>query len=330
MDVKLISRGLERPRRLEFDAEKNTATYGLFVARPLERGFGHTLGNSLRRVLLSSITGSAITSVKVEGVEHEFSTIDGVAEDVTELVLNLKGVRLRIDGVGPRTLRIAKKGSGVVKAGDIERSPDVEVLNPQHHIATLDNEKSTLQVEIEARPGRGYVPADENKQENQPIGLIAIDSLFSPVMKVAYRVESTRVGQRTDYERLLVEIWTDGSIRPEDSLAHAAKILSDHLRLFIWFEDDTVESESEASAEDERLRRLLQKPVDELELSVRSSNCLRGAGIKSLGELVVKNDAEILKFRNFGKKSLGEIKEKLQELGLALGMKVVPTGLPAA
>lgn len=321
MDVRLISRGLERPRRLEFDPAKVTDTYGLFVARPLERGFGHTLGNSLRRVLLSSITGAAITSIKIEGVEHEFSTIDGVVEDVVEIVLNLKGVRLRIDGSGPRTLHLRKKGPGPVKAGEIERPADVTVLNPDHHIATIDGEKASLAIEIEARRGRGYVPAEENKVEGV-IGLIPVDSLFSPVLKVAYRVENTRVGQKTDYDKLTLEVWTDGSIRPDDAIAHAAKILSDHLRVFIHFEDETVESDTEASAEEERLRRLLAKPVDELELSVRSSNCLRAAGIRTLAELVAKSEAEILKFRNFGKKSLQEIKEKLAEHGLALGMRV--------
>jgi DNA-directed RNA polymerase subunit alpha len=321
MDVRLISRGLERPRRIEFDPAQATETYGLFVARPLERGFGHTLGNALRRVLLSSITGAAITSIKIEGVEHEFSTIDGVVEDVTEIVLNLKGVRLRIDGAGPRTLHLRKKGQGAVKAGEIERPADTAVLNPDHHVATIDGEKASLAIEIEARRGRGYVPAEENKQEGV-IGLIPVDSLFSPVSKVAYRVENTRVGQKTDYDRLTMEIWTDGSIRPEDALAHAAKILTDHFRVFIHFEDETVETDSESSAEEERLRRLLGKPVEELELSVRSANCLRSAGIKTLGELVVKSDAEILKFRNFGKKSLQEIKEKLGEHGLALGMRV--------
>lgn len=325
MDVQLISRGLERPRRLEFDPAKTTATYGLFVARPLERGFGHTLGNAIRRILLSSITGSAVTSVKIEGVEHEFSTMEGVVEDVTEIILNLKGVRLRIDGTGSRILRLDRRGAGPARAGDLERPSDVAVLNPDHLIATVDGDKTALVVEVEARQGRGYVPAEENKRENQPIGLIAIDSLFSPVLKVAYRVENTRVGQRTDFEKLALEVWTDGSIKPEDAVAHAAKILSDHLRLFINFEDDTVEAGSEASAEEERLRKLLAKPVEELDLSVRSSNCLRGAGIKTLGELVVKTDQEILKFRNFGKKSLQEIKEKLAEIGLTLGKKGIET-----
>jgi len=312
---------LIKPRRVEIQADSATAEYGKFVAEPLERGFGTTLGNALRRVLLSSLQGAAITSVRIEGVQHEFSTIPGVLEDVTDIVLNLKEVRLRMHSPEPRTISLSAKGPKRVTAGDIETDPMVDVLNRDHHIAEL-SDNATLRMEMTVRMGKGYVPAERNLEEGTPIGTIPIDAIFSPVRKVNFTVSNARVGQQTDFDRLTLEIWTDGSILPADALAYAAKILKDQLTVFINF-DEEVEMPEEAPSRDEVLaNENLYRPVEELELSVRAFNCLKNADIKYIGELVQKTEQEMLKTKNFGKKSLNEIKEVLQEMGLSLGMKL--------
>lgn len=321
MDVRLITRGLERPRRIEFDEATATRTFGRFMARPLEKGFGHTLGNAFRRVLLSSIPGAAISNVEIEGVSHEFSVIPGVLEDVTEIVLNLKSVRLRIKGSGPRTLTLDATGAGEVTAGQIQVPEDVEILNPDQLLATIDQPDATIKATMTARIGRGYGSREEEASEEAAVGVIPIDSLFSPVVNVAYKVESTRVRQRTDYDKLILDVTTDGSVSPEEAVGYAGRILSDYLRIFISFDEAPEEEETPESQEDERLRKLFATPVEELELSVRSSNCLKAANLKTLGELVIRTDQEMLKYRNFGKKSLHEIKDKLEEYGLSLGMK---------
>jgi len=295
----------------------NTDGYGKFVIEPLERGFGMTLGNALRRVLLSSLQGAAITAVRIEGVLHEFSTLPGVIEDVTEIILNLKQVRLKLHGDGPKKGTFEMKGKGEVRAGNLQVDAEVEILNPDLHIATL-NRDGDLRMEVEIGGGRGYVSADQHSQTDRPIGVIPIDSVFSPITKVNYNVEATRLGQRIDYDKLVVEVWTDRSILPSDAVAVAAKILRDHFNLFIHFEEP-IEEEVEEEVDEEIMR---EKPVDELELSVRSSNCLRAAEIKSIGDLVQKSEPEMLKYRNFGRKSLKEIQDILGEMGLGFGMDV--------
>jgi DNA-directed RNA polymerase subunit alpha len=314
---------LIRPKRLEIEKETLTPFYGRFAAEPFERGFGITIGNSLRRILLSSLQGAAITSVKIDGVLHEFSTIPGVKEDVTEIILNLKEVRLKLHTEGPKTIRVKTEGIKVLKAGDIQTGDAVEILNPEHYIATLSKD-AKLSIEMVVKMGRGYVPAERNKEENQPIGTIPIDAIFSPIKKVNYTVTNARVGQITDYDKLTLEVWTDGSLSPEEAVAHAAKILKNQLSIFITFEE---EEEPEAvtpggEEEVERLNENLFRSVDELELSVRSANCLKHANIKLIGDLVQKTEAEILATKNFGRKSLNEIKEILNEMGLSLGMKL--------
>ncbi len=300
----------------------NTDRYGKFVIEPLERGFGMTLGNALRRVLLSSLQGAAITAVRMDGVLHEFSTLPGVIEDVTEIILNLKQVRLKLHGDGPKRGTFELKGKGEVCAGNLQVDADVEILNPDLHVATL-NRDGDLRMEVEINGGRGYVSADQHSQTDRPIGVIPIDSLFSPVTRVNYQVEATRLGQRIDYDKLTVEVWTDGSILPADAVAWAAKILSDHFKLFIHFEEPIEqEVDEEPDEENERVRRMLDKSVEELELSVRSSNCLRAAEIKTIGDLVQKSEPEMLKYRNFGRKSLKEIQDILGEMGLSFGMDV--------
>jgi DNA-directed RNA polymerase subunit alpha len=300
----------------------NNDSYGKFVIEPLERGFGLTLGNALRRVLLSSLQGAAITAVRIDGVLHEFSTLPGVIEDVTEIILNLKQVRLKLHGDGPKKGTFEARGKGEVRAGDLAVDADVEVLNPDLHIATL-NKDGDLRMEVEIDGGRGYVSADQHSQTDRPIGVIPIDSVFSPVVKVNYNVETTRLGQRIDYDKLSIEVWTDASILPSDAVAVAAKILRDHFTLFIRFEEPIEEEvEEEVNEDTMRIRRLLDKSVEELELSVRSSNCLRAAEIKSIGDLVQKSEGEMLKYRNFGRKSLKEIQDILGEMGLAFGMDV--------
>jgi DNA-directed RNA polymerase subunit alpha len=309
------------PKQLNADPA-NTERYGKFVLDPLERGFGPTMGNALRRVLLSSLQGAAITAVRIDGVLHEFSTLPGVIEDVTEIVLNLKQVRLKLYGDGPKKGVFEMRGKGEVKAGDLKVDAEIEVLNPDLHIATL-NRDGDLRMEVEINGGRGYVSADQHSQTDRPIGVIPIDSLFSPVTKVNYTVDATRLGQRIDYDKLTLEVWTDGSISPHDSVAMAAKILSDHFRLLIHFDVEPVQ-EDDAPVDEEvvRIRKILDKSVEELELSVRSSNCLRAAEIKSIGDLVQKGEPEMLKFRNFGRKSLKEIQDILGEMGLHFGMDI--------
>ena len=314
-------KNLQMPKQLVPDAG-NTDRYGKFTLEPLERGFGPTLGNALRRVLLSSLQGASINAVRIDGVLHEFSTLPGVIEDVTEIVLNLKQVRLKLFGDGPKKGVFEMRGKGEVRAGDLQVDPEVQVLNSDLHIATL-NRDGDLRMEVEIVGGRGYVSADQHSQTDRPIGVIPIDSLFSPVTKVNYTVEATRLGQRIDYDKLTLEVWTDGSILPHDSVAMAAKILSDHFRMLVQFEEEPVqEEELEVDEEIVRVRKLLDKSVEELELSVRSSNCLRAAEIKSIGDLVVKGEPEMLKFRNFGRKSLKEIQDILGEMGLHFGMEI--------
>ena len=313
---------LIRPKRLEVEKESSTPFYGKFTAEPLERGFGITIGNSLRRILLSSLQGAAIASVKFDGVLHEFSAIPGVKEDVTEIILNLKEVRLKLHTEGPKTIRVKAEGARELKAGDIQTGDAVEILNPEHHIATLSKD-SKLSMEMVVKTGRGYVPAERNKEETQPIGTIPIDAIFSPIKKVNYTVTNARVGQRTDYDKLILEVWTDGSLNPEEAVAYSAKILKDQLSIFITFdEQEAVEAASAEPAETETLNENLFRSVDELELSVRSANCLKHANIKLIGDLVQKTEAEILATKNFGRKSLNEIKEILSEMGLGLGMKL--------
>jgi len=312
-------KNLTMPKQIVADPENNDG-YGKFVIEPLERGFGITLGNALRRVLLSSLQGAAVTAVRIDGVLHEFSTLPGVIEDVTEIILNLKQMRLKLHGDGPKKGTFEKQGKGEVRAGDLVVDPEVTVLNPDLHIATL-NRDGDLRMEVEINGGRGYVSADQHSQTDLPIGVIAIDSLFSPVTRVNYNVEATRLGQRIDYDKLTVEVWTDRSILPQDAVALAAKVLRDHFNLFIHFEEPIEEEVEEEVDEDYvRARRMLEKSVDELELSVRSSNCLRAAEIKSIGDLVQKSEAEMLKYRNFGRKSLKEIQDILGEMGLSFGM----------
>lgn len=312
----------EMPKRVVKDDSASTENYGKFYAEPFEAGYGRTLGNSLRRVLLSSIEGAAITSVQIEGAPHEFCSLPGVYEDVTEIVLNFKGVLLKSYTREPRFLKIDKSGPGEVTAADIVTDEFTEVLNPDHHIATLEND-GVFRAELEVMIGRGYCPADWNKKEEQEIGVIPIDSLFSPVRRVKYSDENTRVGQRTDYDRLNIEIWTDGRISPDDALTASAAILRHHLDVFVSYDKDLIEfeeSEKQVDKEKEALRKKLNISVNEIELSVRAANCLNNANITTVGQLAVKTEAEMLKYRNFGKKSLNEIKAKLVEMGLGLGM----------
>jgi DNA-directed RNA polymerase subunit alpha len=314
-------RDLIKPRGLTVDQDSLTDKYGKFVAEPLERGFGITLGNSLRRVLLSSLQGAAITSVKIDGVDHEFTTISEVTEDVTDIVLNLKEVLLRLHTNEPKTLRIEAVGPREVKAGDIIGDDQVEILNPGHHICTL-SEGGKLEMELTARRGRGYVPAERNKIPGAPIGTIPVDALFSPVRKVNYQVTNARVGQVTDYDKLALEVWTDGSVSPADSLGYASKILKEQLSIFVNFDETEEPLPVEQPILDQKLNENLFRSVDELELSVRSANCLQNANIKTIGDLVQRTEADMLKTKNFGRKSLKEIKEILAEMGLSLGMKL--------
>jgi DNA-directed RNA polymerase subunit alpha len=313
-------RDLIKPKGLEVEEKNLTPTYGKFVGEPFERGFGVTVGNSLRRVLLSSLQGAAISAVRIKGVLHEFSTIPGVREDVTDIVLNLKEIRLKLHDGTQETARIEAKGEGEVKAGDIKAGPNVEILNPDLHIATLSKE-GKLDMELTIKVGRGYVPAERNKDENAAVGTIPIDAIFSPIRKVNYTVTNARVGQRTDYDRLNMEVWTDGSVRPDDAVAFAARILQDQLAIFVNFEE-TAETAEAAEERHPSLNENLFRSVAELELSVRSANCLQNAGIKYIGELVQKTEAEMLKTKNFGRKSLNEIKEILREMGLDFGMRI--------
>ncbi|MEK6569543.1 MAG: DNA-directed RNA polymerase subunit alpha [candidate division NC10 bacterium] len=323
-------KGLQKPKRLECELETLTSTYGKFYAEPFERGFGLTIGNALRRILLSSIEGAAVTTVRIAGALHEFSTIPGVKDDVTDIILNIKGLRVKLHVDHPKTLYLKASSEGEVRASHINPDPDVEILNPDLYIAALDKD-GKLEVEMEVRHGRGYVQAERNKKEGQPVDMIAVASIFSPIRKVNFLVEDTRVGQVTDYNKLILEVWTDGSVLPQDAVAYAAKILKDHLSIFINFEE---EPEGEGAAVDEEKERLLEhlnRSVDELELSVRSANCLKNSSIRYIYELVQKTEAEMLKTKNFGRKSLNEIKEILAGMGLALGMKLdgFPVGEPS-
>jgi DNA-directed RNA polymerase subunit alpha len=311
------------PESVELDKATYSNTYGRFIVQPLERGFGVTIGNALRRVLLSSLPGAAITAIRIDGVLHEFSTIPGVVEDVADIVLNLKEVRMKLLSKRPDKVLLHLKGPHEFKAGDIGKATtDVEILNPEHHIATL-NKDADFKIEIRIGQGKGYVPAEENKTPDMPIGTIAIDAIFTPVRKVAYHVENVRRGQRADYEKLILEIWTDGSLTPDDALNYAAQILRDHINLFISFEvEQEVEEPVQMDEEVARIRKLLKMPVDELELSVRASNCLKAANIRTIGDLVRLTESEMLKFRNFGRKSLQELQRVLEERGLYFGMDV--------
>jgi DNA-directed RNA polymerase subunit alpha len=287
----------------------------------LERGFGITIGNALRRIMLSSLQGAAITSVKIDAVLHEFSTIPGVREDVTDLILNLKEVRLKLHGEEPKTIEVDKVGQGTVTAGDFTCPPEVEILNPEQHIASLSKD-GRLHMEMQVKSGKGYVPAERNVEEDAAIGVIPMDAIFSPIRRVNYVVSQARVGQITDYDKLTMEIWTDGSVMPEDALAYAAKILKEQMTIFINFDEEPEVEPKEEEEEEPKLNDNLFRSVDELELSVRSANCLKNANIRLIGELVQKTEAEMLKTKNFGRKSLNEIKEILTEMGLVLGMKL--------
>ena len=315
-------RDLTKPQRLEIDEKSLTPTYVKLECQPLERGFGTTVGNSLRRILLSSLRGAAIVAVRFDNTLHEFSTISGVTEDVTDIVLNLKEVRLRLhEGAEEARATIEVRGEKAITAADIQAGPEVEILSPEHHIATVGKD-ADFRVELTVRMGRGYVSADRNKDETAPVGTVAIDSIFSPIRKVNFNVTNARVGQRTDFDKLVMEIWTDGSVRPEDALAYAARILQDQVSVFINFEEP---AEAVPVAEDQQaveLNENLFRSVDELELSVRSANCLQNADLRYIGELVQKTEAEMLKTKNFGRKSLNEIKELLAEMGLSLGMRL--------
>jgi len=311
-------RALIRPRGLETD-EDGSETYWKFACEPLERGFGVTLGNALRRVLLSSLQGSAVTAVRINGVLHEFSTISGVLEDVSDIVLNLKEVRLRLHGEAPKMLRVHKKGEGTILAGDlVSEDSTVEIVNRDHKIATLSSE-ADVDMELTVNTGKGYVPAEKNKTEDMPIGTVPIDAIFSPVTKINYTVTPARVGRETDFDRLNFEVWTDGTIVPADAVAYAAKILKEQLTIFINFEEP-LEVAPPVAEETKATNPHLFKSVDELELSVRSANCLQNANIRYIGELVQRTEAEMLKTKNFGRKSLNEIKEVLHSMGLELGM----------
>ncbi|RKY89880.1 DNA-directed RNA polymerase subunit alpha [candidate division KSB1 bacterium] len=313
----------QMPESIELDESTYSSTYGKFIVQPLERGYGVTIGNALRRVLLSSLQGAAITSVRIDGILHEFSTIPGVVEDVSEIILNLKEVRIKLLNKRPDKVVLNLKGPGVFKAGDImKNTTDFEILNPEHIVCTM-NDKADFSMELRIGKGRGYVPAEENKYPEMPIGTIPIDSIFTPILNVAYYVENTRVGQKTDYEKLTIEIETDGSITPDDALTFAGKILKDHLQLFINFDIEPEEEEApEIDEEVLRIRKLLRMSVDELELSVRSHNCLKAAKINTIGDLVRKDEQTMLKFRNFGRKSLTELNKILEERGLHFGMDV--------
>lgn len=309
-----------RPKRLEVNEETLSEFYGKFVAEPFERGFAITVGNALRRVLLSSIQGAAITAVRIEGILHEFSTVPEVREDVTEIIINLKEVKLKIHSDGPETIYIKAKGKGEVKAGDIIVNNNVEILNPEQHIVTLSPD-AKLKMELIVNSGTGYRPAEKNRDENLPIGTIPIDAIFSPIKRVNYDITHSRIGQITDYERLTMEVWTDGAVAPEDAIAYAAKILQNQLKLFINFEEELEEPPKE-EPEKPKFNENLYKNINERELSVRSSNCFRNANIRYVWQLVQKSEAEMLKTKNFGRKSLNEIKEILAEMGLSLGMNL--------
>ena len=312
----------EMPKRLTKEESTATDTYAKFVAEPFETGYGHTIGNSLRRVLLSSLEGAAITSIKIDGAMHEFAAIEGVVEDVTDIVLNLKKVKFKAHTRDEQVLMLSVNKEGAVTASDIQTNQNIELVTPDQHICTLDK-KRKFEMELTVKIGRGFLTGDENKKSGQAIGVIAIDSIFSPVTKVRYAVEASRVGNRTDYDRLVVELWTDGRITPDDALTQASAILAHHLDVFVGYDKNAVEFEETVDKQDDekmKLKKLLNMSVNEIELSVRAANCLNNANITSVGQLAMKSESEMLKYRNFGKKSLNEIKDKLTQLGLSLGM----------
>lgn len=314
------------PNKLVKNEKTATEQYAQFVADPFEAGYGHTIGNSLRRVLLSSLEGAAITAVQIEGAPHEFTSLPHVVEDVTEIILNLKKVKFKVQDHELHHLKISVNKEGAVTAADIQATHACEVVNPEQHICSLDK-KTKFEAELQVRVGRGFATGDENKYADMPIGVIPIDSIFSPVTRVKYAVEATRVGQRTDYDKLVLDIWTDGRMNPDDALLQASAILRKHLDVFVHYNEEAVEFEEvpqEVSQENNRLKKLLNMSVNEIELSVRAANCLNNANIITVGQLAMKTEAEMLKYRNFGKKSLNEIKEKLQQLELSLGMKFEP------
>ncbi|MEB3103474.1 DNA-directed RNA polymerase subunit alpha [Ferviditalea candida] len=307
---------IEKPK-IEIMSLSEDGTYGKFVVEPLERGYGTTLGNSLRRILLSSLPGAAVTSVQIDGVLHEFSTIPGVLEDVTEIILNMKGLSIKIHSDEEKMLEIDAEGEGIITAGDIRADSDVEILNPDLHIATLAAD-GRLHMRMFANRGRGYVSADKNKRDDQPIGVIPIDSIYTPITRVNYSVENTRVGQVTNYDKLSLEVWTDGSIRPEEAVSLGAKILTEHLDLFVGLTDEAKDAEIMVEKEEDKKEKVLEMTIEELDLSVRSYNCLKRAGINTVQELVTKTEEDMMKVRNLGRKSLEEVQEKLAELNLGL------------
>src|SRR5213082_2350478 len=316
----------EMPKTLVKDESTATDTYAKFIAEPFEAGYGHTVGNSLRRVMLSSLEGAAITSVKISGAQHEFATLPGIVEDVTDIVLNLKRIKFKAAEHEPRKLALSVNKEGEVTAKDIQLVQGYEVLNPDQLICTLDK-KQKFDAEFDVRVGRGFATGEENKRADQAIGIIPIDSIFSPVTRVKYAVENTRVGQRTDYDKLILEIWTDGRLTPDDALLQASAILRHHLDVFVHYNEEVIEFDQTpagVSEENIKLKKLLNMSVNEIELSVRAANFLNNANITTVGQLAQKTEAEMLKYRNFGKKSLNEIKDKLQQLGLSLGMKFDP------
>lgn len=323
MNTRNLLRGFKRPKQIEFIQDASQPGYGRFIAEPFERGFGVTIGNSLRRALMSSIEGTAITAVKIEGVPHEFAVIEGVVEDVTRLILNLKQVRATYESENrdePKVIHVEKHGAGVFRASDLAVDSSIQILNPDHHIATL-NEDAHLVIDIQFEKGRGYLPAEILKKNIDEIGTIAVDALFSPVKRVNFQLAETRVGQRTDYEKLIMEIWTDGSVAPEDGLAQAAKILKEHLTVFINFEEEPEEEEEETSEIEEALRQNLEKHVEELDLSVRSLSVLKSLEIEFVADLVKRNEDELQKSRHYSHQCLEEIKQKLAELNLEFGMR---------
>jgi DNA-directed RNA polymerase subunit alpha len=324
-----MTKAFQKPKRLICDLETLSPTYGHFYAQPFERGFGTTIGNALRRVLLSSIEGAAITAVKMEGVLHEFTPIPNVTEDATNIIMNLKQIPMKLNVDHAKTLYLESETPGVVTSGNLTPDADVEILDPNIHIATI-GEGGKLKIEMRVKNGRGYVQADENFEEDLPIGYIPLDSVHSPIKRVNYSVEAARLGQTTDYDKLVLDVWTNGCIRPQDAIAQAAKIVKDHMYIFINFEEQPEEEEEEVDRDAERMVENLKRSVEELELSVRSYNCLKNADIKTIGDLVQKTEAEMLKTKNFGRKSLNEIKEILAEMGLSFGMKLDAEGKPLA
>jgi DNA-directed RNA polymerase subunit alpha len=314
-------KGFQKPKRLVANTETLTERYGMFTAQPFQRGFGTTIGNSLRRVLLSSIEGAAITAVRIEGVEHEFSPIPGVVEDATDIILNLKQIPFKISSEGVKTVHLTVDAAGDVRSAQIETGPDVEVLDRDVHVATV-SEGGKLSIEMRLKSGRGYVSADKNFDEDLALGYIPIDSVHSPVRKVNFAVEAARLGQMTDYDKLTLEVWTNGAVSPQDAIGYAAKLLKDHMSIFINFEEVPEQTEEISERGMDKMNEVLNRSVEELELSVRSYNCLKNANIQTIGELVQKTEAEMLRTKNFGRKSLNEIKEILANMGLSLGMRI--------